>query len=201
MGYEKLSAVTTTRAPKCLLLCIDVSWSMLFGKVDMKGIGRGPDGGRWQRDDGEEFTGGDVDRLQHLLPGERCRLDKCKESIAKLFKNYLFEGDMVGLLVFGGECVWTKDLVEVSDEVCSDLDTDVAGLQTQKSGTAFFSAIDTCVRALEAKNTGMQNWVVALTDGDDTSSKGGANDDLDGAVDDATEATKEANVLSIFEKE
>ena len=108
---------------------------------------------------------------------------------------------MVGLLVFGGECVWTKDLVEVSDEVSSQLDTDVANLQTQKGGTAFFKAIDECVRTLEAKNTGMQNWVVALTDGDDTSSKGGPNDDLDGAVDDATEATKEANVLSIFEKE
>merc|ERR1719191_907957 len=62
MGYEKLSAVTTTRAPKCLLLSIDVSWSMLFGKVDMKPNGRGPDGGRWLRDDDREFSGGDVDR-------------------------------------------------------------------------------------------------------------------------------------------
>ena len=34
---------------------------------------------------------------------------------------------MVGLLVFGGDCVWTRDLVAVSDEVRSDLETDVAG--------------------------------------------------------------------------
>ena len=36
MGFDNLRSVTTHRAPKCLLLCIDVSWSMLFGKVDME---------------------------------------------------------------------------------------------------------------------------------------------------------------------
>ena len=106
-----------------------IFFNPVFSKVDMTGIGRGPHGGRWQRDDGEEFTGHDVDRLQHLLPGEQSRLDKCKESIAKLFDEYLFDGDMVGLLVFGGDCVWTKEIVEVSDEVCSQLDTDVDDLQ------------------------------------------------------------------------
>ena len=38
MGFDNLRSVTTHRAPKCLLLCIDVSWSMLFGKVDMEWI-------------------------------------------------------------------------------------------------------------------------------------------------------------------
>ena len=38
MGFDNLRSVKRTRAPKCLLLCIDVSWSMLFGKVDMEWI-------------------------------------------------------------------------------------------------------------------------------------------------------------------
>ena len=67
MGFDNLRSVKRTRAPKCLLLCIDVSWSMLFGKADMHGVGRGPDGGRWQRDDGKEFTGGDVDRQEPMF--------------------------------------------------------------------------------------------------------------------------------------
>lgn len=159
---------------KTLIFCLDVSWSMLFGKSDMRAAGKGPNGGKWDRSDGQQFQGGQVDNLEHLLPGEKDRLSKCKQCLHTLFAS-LNPGDVVGLLCFGGEQTWALNVQEVKPGLAG-LGGAIDAIRVTKTGTAFFDSVLLAASAVDqnalakAKSKEHSNWVVALTDGDDNRS-------------------------------
>jgi len=158
-----------TSKGRCFVFCLDVSWSMLFGNDDMQGIGKAPgQGGKWQRSDGKEFFGVQVNQLDHLLPKESCRLDTSCQSIRNLCRDHVRKGDMLGFMSFGGEQKWEFAIQKVNDP--NVIDTALANVATTTTGTAFFSSVVACIETLSGKTTGLQDWVIALTDGDDNKS-------------------------------
>jgi len=168
--------ICRSKVPRCMVILLDVSWSMLFGNEDLQPAGKAPGkGGKWLRTDGIEFLGEQVDGLEHLFEGENTRLSISSESIRRLCGQHLRADDMVGFATFSGETVWDLQLTKVQDAARSPVNSAVDKVQPRKTGTAFFTAVADAVAVIERlPPPRMEQWIIALTDGADNKSAKGA---------------------------
>nr|QBK89200.1 MAG: uncharacterized protein LCMiAC02_02950 [Mimivirus LCMiAC02] len=97
----------------------------------------------------------------------------CRESINTIIKNYMNVNDLVSLLKFQQNYSWVFKDEEIKGNLDDLLLTDKVNNYTQADGTtAFYYAVDKAIRhhTKMKKNNTREQWIVALTDGDDNES-------------------------------
>lgn len=103
------------------------------------------------------------------------RIKPCRTSIITILENYMHRNDMASLMVFNDRTRWSFKDKNVSENI-RDLKAKVNRDTNCDKGTAFYDAVFEAinhVRDMEMSNN--DQWIVALTDGEDNRSQHSAS--------------------------
>jgi len=99
------------------------------------------------------------------------RIQKATDNLMMIFDRYMEDEDSMSLVSFSTSTEIRIPMQEIAVGRRSRLRLMIgAGFDVQ-GGTAFWDAVDTCVDALRQSPPGQQQWIVALTDGEDRHSQ------------------------------
>ena len=98
------------------------------------------------------------------------------ENIKNIFDNYIDENDYISVVTFNGFVMTNLPLTIKRDNEIS-IGSTISSLIHPNGGTAFYLAIDETMNMLEGNHT-QNDWIVALTDGEDNCSKSGQKEKI-----------------------
>jgi len=109
-----------------------------------------------------------VDKSYSMSQG---RMNKARENLLKVFDQHIEDEDHISLVLFSNTAETTIPLQEVAKGRRSRLRMMLdANCQNPRGATAFWDALVECVKTFEHSPPGNQQWIVSLTDGEDTRS-------------------------------
>jgi Mg-chelatase subunit ChlD len=99
------------------------------------------------------------------------RIEKAQENLLMIFDQYMEDEDSMSLVSFSNSTETRIDMQEIAEGRRSRLRCMIDAGFNVGGGTAFWDALATCVDTLKQSPPGQQQWIVALTDGEDRHSK------------------------------
>jgi len=99
------------------------------------------------------------------------RMKKACENLLRVFDQYVEDEDHMSLITFTDNVTTHFKLQEVSLGGRSTLRSMCKDACRAGGGTAFWDALAACVSELQSSPSGNQQWIVALTDGEDQHSR------------------------------
>lgn len=98
------------------------------------------------------------------------RMSKAKENLLKIFDQYLDDADLLSMVTFARETRTVFDLQCIGNNR-EGFRRQAEAACVPNGSTSFYDALVASVEKLREAPSGHRKWIIALTDGEDTSSR------------------------------
>ncbi|MHA2202281.1 MAG: tetratricopeptide repeat protein [Candidatus Hodarchaeales archaeon] len=97
------------------------------------------------------------------------RIRDARKGIVNIFSNQVRDVDYISLIIFDSFVRGLYELTMKKD--AKDFIEKVKSLRSPNSTTAMYDAIGMAYRSIMARKSGIESWIIVLTDGDDNASR------------------------------